>query len=250
MLPAYEEQGESRPKPNWFATTHWTVVQAAADDASPEAAKALEQLCRLYWHPLYAYLRSTGHCPQDSEDLTQAFFVHLLEKHCLTRANRHRGRFRTFLLTSLHNFIVHEWERARAEKRGGGRSFIPWDEKSPETLYQLGAASNLPPDKVFEQRWALTLFQKALARLREECASKGKEQQFEVLKIFLTEQSGDGAYASAAAALGTTPGAVGMAVHRLRQRYGEFVREEIAHTVASPGEVQEELRYLISLLSK
>jgi len=152
------------------------------------------------------------------------------------------------LLTSLQNFLVHEWERARAEKRGGGRTFVPWDEQSPETRYQFEAVSDATPEKIFDQRWAFALFQQALNRLRVELAAAGKSDQFEQLKSFLTSEPADGAYAEVGARLGLENRAVAVAVHRLRRRYGELVREEIAHTLASPGEVEEEMRYLIGLV--
>ena len=250
MVPAYEDQDASPPRQNWFATTHWTVVLAAGDRVSPQAADALEQLCRNYWYPLYAYVRRQGRSPEDAQDLTQAFFAHFLDRNYLARADRQRGRFRSFLLTSLQNFLAHEWERARAAKRGGGRTALPWDEISAESRYALEAASDLAPDKIFEQRWAATLFQKALAGLQQEFAAAGHSERFDRLKGFLSAEPEAGAYAKAAASLGMSPGAVAVAVHRLRQRYGELVREEIAHTVSSPSEVEDEMRYLIALMSK
>ena len=232
-----------------FRTTHWSVVLAAGDTASPQSAEALEKLCRTYWFPLYAYARRSGHSPEDAQDLTQAFFHHFLEKKAVSRADRQRGRFRSFLLTSMRNFVSHEWRRARAEKRGGGRSLLAWDELSPESRYQPEAASEMTPDKVFDQRWALTLFQQALVRLREESTAAGKSEQFERLKDFLSAEPGEGAYAEIAAHLGLSSSGVAVAVHRLRQRYGQLVRDEIAHTVANPAEVEEELQYLIKLMN-
>jgi DNA-directed RNA polymerase specialized sigma24 family protein len=170
--------------------------------------------------------------------LTQAFFARFLENNAVSQANRQRGRFRTFLLTSLQNFISNEWRRNSAQKRGGGRALLAWDELSPETYYQPDAASELTPDKVFDQRWALTLFQKALSRLREEFAAAGKGEQFDRLKDFLSAEVGEGAYAEVAARLGMSRNAVAVAVRRMRKRYGQLVRDEIAHTVASPTEVE------------
>jgi len=232
-----------------FRTTHWSVVLTAGDAASPQSAKALEKLCRAYLLPLYAYVRRSGRSPEDAQDLTQAFFERFLENKAVSLADRQRGRFRTFLLTSLQNFLSNEWRRSCAEKRGGGRPLLAWDELSPETNYQPETATELTPDKVFDQRWALTLFQQALARLREEFAAAGKGGQFECLKDYLSAEAGEGAYAEMAARLGMSRSAVAVAVHRLRQRYGQLVRDEIAHTVASPAEVEEELRYLIKLVS-
>jgi RNA polymerase sigma-70 factor (ECF subfamily) len=226
------------------------VVLAAGHDDRPGAQEALEQLCRTYWFPLYAYVRRQGCGPEDAQDLTQAFFAHFLHKDHLGRANRERGRFRTFLLTSLQNFLRHEWERARAEKRGGGKAFISWEDEAAEERYHLEVNPQLTPDQVFDQRWALALFQKALARLQKESVAAGKSAQFEELKTFLSSESAGGAYDGAASRLGLSSGAVAVAVHRLRQRYGELVREEIAHTVATPADVEEEMRYLIGLMSR
>lgn len=249
MSPAYENQDAAWPRQNWFATTHWTVVLTASDQAAPQATQALEQLCRLYWYPLYAYVRRKGNSAHDAEDLTQAFFAHFLDRNCLARASQQRGRFRSFLLTSLQNFLAHEWEKARAAKRGGGRTLLPWDELSGESRYALEPASDLTPDKIFEQRWAATLFQKAFAELQKEMADAGNSEQFDRLKQFLSAEAQPGAYAEVAASLGMTSGAVGVAVHRLRQRYGELVREEVAHTVTSPAELEDEMRHLIELMS-
>jgi RNA polymerase sigma-70 factor (ECF subfamily) len=225
------------------------VVLSAGDRASPRAAEALEELCRTYWYPLYAYVRRKGHTPEDAQDLTQEFFTRFLGRNFVARADRQRGRFRTFLLTSLQNFLAHEWERARAQKRGGGRTPVPWDEQSAEARYQLESPAGLTADKVFERRWAFALFQRALARLQQELVADGKGQQFEELKGYLQGEAGEGAYAGVAARLGISPGATAVAVHRLRRRYGQLVREEVAHTVTSPGEVDEEMRYLMALVT-
>ena len=246
--------GRSSPEPaasgpREFRTTHWSVVLAAGDAASPQSAAALEKLCRAYWLPLYAYARRRGQEPEDAQDLTQAFFARFLENNAVSQANRRRGRFRTFLLTALQNFISNEWRKSAAQKRGGGRALLAWDELSPETCYQPEAVSELTPDKVFDQRWALTVFQQSLARLRKEYVVAGKGEQFERLKDFLSAEAGEGAYAQVATRLGMSRNAVAVAVRRLRQRYGQIVRDEIAHTVASPADVEEELQYLIKLMS-
>ena len=245
---SHPEIGSTGASP--FHTTHWSVVLAAGRDSSADARKALDQLCRVYWYPLYAYVRRSGHSPADAQDLTQEFFAHFLEKQHFRHADPQRGKFRNFLLTSLRNFLAHEWERSKAAKRGGGHIHISWDQTSAEDRYGLEAVSELTPDKVFEQRWALALFQQALLRLRDECAADGKADLFAHLKGFLSDKPEEGAYAEAANALKMSTGAVTVAVHRLRQRYGELVREEIAHTVADPAEVQEELRYLVTLVGE
>jgi RNA polymerase sigma-70 factor (ECF subfamily) len=234
----------------WFATTHWSVVLAAGDQYSAQAAGALEKLCSAYWQPLYTYVRRNGHSAEDAQDLTQAFFANFLLKNAVSRARRDRGRFRSFLLTSLQNFLAHEWEKARAAKRGGGIRPLAWDELSAESQYQSEIAPDLAPDKAFERRWALTLFQQALTRLHAEYQAAGKSDLFEELKGFLSETADAGGYADVAARLNMTAATVAVAVHRLRRRYAELVREEIAHTVASPAEVQDELRYLIGLVGQ
>jgi len=245
-----DQESQTPPKEKWFATTHWSVVLTAGHDSAPGAQEALEKLCRTYWYPLYAHVRRLGHSPEDAQDLTQAFFAKLLEKKSLRHAQKERGRFRTFLLTSLKNFVSHEWERAQTAKRGGGSTHLSWDQTSAEERYRLEPASDLTPDKVFEQRWAMTLFQEALARLREESVAAGKSDRFEQLKGFLTEEPAEGAYKAVAGRLGMSSDSVAVSVHRLRQRYGELVREAIAQTVATAAEMQEELRYLIGLVGK
>jgi RNA polymerase sigma-70 factor (ECF subfamily) len=234
--------------PQTFATTHWSVVITAGHQSSPNAREALEKLCRTYWFPLYAYVRRQGKSPEDAQDLTQAFFAWFLERSFLQQADRGRGRFRSFLLASLNHFLAHERERALALKRGGKQVHVAWDLMTAENCYHQEPASELAPEKIFDQRWALALFQQALGRLRLEYATAGKRELFEQLKIFLTNVADVGGYESVAARLGMAPGSIAVAVHRLRQRYGELVKEEIAHTVASPTEVQDELRYLIELV--
>ena len=239
---------EGAASPSAFTTTHWSVVVAAGDVSSPQGRAALERLCRAYWQPLHAYLLRQGHTAHDAQDLTQEFFAHFLEKSYFRVADRARGRFRSFLLTALKHFVAHEWEKARAVKRGGRHSFISWEEQPEEMRASLASGADLPPERFYDQQWALTLLEQALARLRQESAANGKEQQFERLKTFLSNEPGEGAYAAAAAELGVSPGAVAVGVHRLRQRYGELVREEVANTVARREQIEDELRYLIELI--
>ena len=239
---------EGAVSPSAFVTTHWSVVVAAGDVSSPHGQAALENLCRSYWQPLYAYLLRQGRTPHDAQDLTQEFFAHFLEKSYFRVADRARGRFRSFLLTALKHFVAHEWEKARAVKRGGRQSFISWEEQPEETRPSLASGADLSPERFYDQQWALTLLEQALDRLGQESAANRKEQQFERLKAFLSNEPGEGAYAAVAAELGTSPGSVAVAVHRLRQRYGELVREEVANTVAKPEQVEDELRYLIELI--
>jgi RNA polymerase sigma-70 factor (ECF subfamily) len=227
-----------------FKTTHWSVVVLAGQQASPQAAESLEKLCRAYWFPLYAYVRRRGHAPEDAQDLTQEFFLRLLQKQYLAHADRNKGRFRSFLLSALNHFLANDWRRAQAVKRGGGQPPISLDDPTAESRYAQALLSDLTPEKLYERHWALTLLDHALGMLREEFAAAGQARQFNQLRGFLTTEAAESSYAAAAAELGITVGAVGGAVHRLRHRYRELVREEIAHTVASPGEVEDELRWL------
>jgi RNA polymerase sigma factor (sigma-70 family) len=227
-----------------FQTTHWSVVVSAGQQASPQAAESLEKLCRAYWFPLYAYARQRGHTPEDAQDLTQAFFLRLLQKQYLAHADRDKGRFRSFLLTALNHFLTNDWRRAEAVKRGSGQPPISLDDTRAEDRYALEPLSDLTPERLYERHWALTLLDQALARLRAESAAAGQTRQFNRLKGFLTTQAAESSYAAVAAELGMTSGAVGKLIYRLRHRYRELVREEIAHTVASPAEVEDEIRWL------
>ena len=229
-----------------FATTHWSVVICATQETSPQAKDAIEVLCRIYWFPLYAYVRRRGYDAEEAKDLTQEFFLRLLQKHYLAHADRSKGRFRSFLLSSLNHFLANDWRRAQAAKRGGGQLPISFDEASAETRYALEPRSDLSPERLYERQWALTLLDQALARLRDEFTALGQVRQFEQLKGFLTTGEAESTYAAVAAELGMTVGAVGMAVHRLRHRYRVLLTAEIAHTVASPAEVEEEIRWLFA----
>ena len=235
--------------PGVFATTHWSVVLAAGQKDFPEAAAALEKLCRTYWYPLYVYVRRQGHSPEDAQDLTQDFFARLLEKKAFAKADPDRGKFRAFLLKSLKHFLVNEWEKARTQKRGGGQSILPLDADLAESRYAAEPTQALTLDEVYEKRWAATLIEAVLAHLRESYAADGRLPVFETLKGFIWGDQTTLFYADVAVPLGLTEGAVKVAVHRLRGRYRELLRAEVAKTVATPGEVEEELRYLIAVLS-
>lgn len=244
-----ERPSTSRPSDGYFATTHWTVVVNARAGDSSIARASLEKLCQSYWYPLYAFVRRQGHGPHDAQDLTQEFFARLLEKNYLGDVDRARGRFRSFLLASLKHFLANEWDRRRAQKRGGGQVHVPIDPQSAEERYGLEPGHAQTPEKLFERRWALTLLDQVLEKLSAEFAATGKAEQFEQLKATLTNDRGTVPYASIATNLGQSEGAVKVAVHRLRQRYREVLRAEIAHTVATPAEVEEELRHLFSALA-
>ncbi len=231
-----------------FTTTHWSVVLAAGEPQSPGAAQALETLCRTYWYPIYSYVRRRGYTPEDAQDLTQDFFAQLLRKNYAGRADRNKGRFRTFLLHALSEFLADQRERANALKRGGGQVFMSLDEEAPEDRYRQEVPDKLTPEKLFERRWARTVLDRALERLRSEFVAKGKKKDYEVLRTFEPGEQGALSYAEAALRLGVSESAVKSMIHRLRQRHGELVREEIAHTVPTAAEIDEELRYLVAVL--
>jgi RNA polymerase sigma-70 factor (ECF subfamily) len=233
--------------PSSFATTRWSLVLAARDRAEPGAADALASLCALYWYPLYAYVRRRGHGAEESHDLTQEFFARLLEKDFLASVDRGKGKFRAFLLASCNHFLANERDRVRAKKRGGGRPVLSLDAADAEGRYRAEPADDLTPERLFERRWALTLLQEVMGRLRDEFEAKGKGRLFERLRGFLVGEKGAG-YRRAADELGLSEGAVKVAVHRLRQRYRELLHEEIGRTVAAPEEIDEEIRALFAAL--
>jgi len=229
-----------------FAATRWTMVLSAARGLqTPRAAAAMAELCRIYWYPLYAFIRRRGHPAPEAEDLTQEFFARLLEKHFLAAADREKGRFRTFLLMAVKRFLANEHDRARAQKRGGRQRIVPLEGFGPKTRYSLELADTLTPERLFERQWALALLDQVLARLQKEMAAGGKAALFESMKGHLAGSRGE-SYAATAARLGKSEGAVKVAVHRLRRRYRELLQEEIAHTVAGPEEIEEEIRYLFA----
>jgi RNA polymerase sigma-70 factor (ECF subfamily) len=229
-----------------FATTRWSVVAAAGQGPSPQAREALATLCQAYWYPLYAYARRHLGSAHDAQDMTQAFFAELLEKHYLQAADPRRGRFRSFLLTAFKHFLSKECERAGALKRGGGRAPLPLDLQDGERRYGMEPVDPATPETLYERRWALAILEQTLARLRQEMAGAGKERLFDCLKGALAGEGLQGSYAQVAAELGTSEQAVKVAVYRLRRRYQELLRAEIAQTVASPEEVDEELRDLFA----
>jgi RNA polymerase sigma-70 factor (ECF subfamily) len=232
-----------------FATTRWTVVLAAGDRSSPAADVALEELCRTYWYPLYAYVRRQGHAREDAQDLTQAFFAKLLEKNYLAGLDSNRGRFRAFLLTALKHFLINEWDRSRRQKRGGGQTLLSLDWSDADTRYQVDPADNLSPDKLYDRAWALTLLERVVGRLREESVAEGRGGQFEMLKFYLMVGKDDIPHAEAAAALLLSEGAVRVAIHRLRRRYRELLKQEIAQTLSDPAQADEEMRALLGAFS-
>jgi RNA polymerase sigma-70 factor (ECF subfamily) len=229
-----------------FEPTRWSIVVAAGGTDSERAQKALEHLCSAYWFPLYAFIRRHGHDPHDAQDLTQEFFARLLAKNFLGTADPEKGRFRAFLLGALKHFLAGERDRARTLKRGGGQPLISLDAQSAETRYKLEPADTGSPEKDFERQWALALLEQVLARLRGEFVRAGREQHFEELKAALT--GGQIPYDQIAGRLKLKEGAVRVAVHRLRQRYKDLIRAEIAETVASPAELDSEMQHLFAAL--
>jgi RNA polymerase sigma-70 factor (ECF subfamily) len=227
-----------------FATTHWTVVLAAGRRHTPQSDHALEELCRTYWFPLYAYVRRRGHTKEDAEDLTQSFFERFLEKNYLEGLSAERGRFRAFLLASLKHFLANEWDKSQRQKRGSAATHLSLDWQTADTQFQLAATAEPSPDKAFDREWAVALLDKVIKRLQVECEADGRTRQFAQLKTFLTAGKGELSHADAARTLGVDEGAVRVAVHRLRKRYRQLLRDEIAQTLADPAQVDEEMRAL------
>lgn len=242
--------GQGKGAEGGFATTHWSVVLLAGQGGSPESASALERLCRIYWYPLYAYARRQGYAPPDGEDLTQQFFAGFLEKKYFGLANPDRGRFRSFLLASFKHFLANEYHRSHAAKRGGGARVISWDAADTEERYRLEPASETTPDRLFDRTWVITLLEKVMKELQQEYVLAGKRRVFDALQGFLSGDKSEATYARVGEGVQMTESAVKMAVSRLRQRYGERLRNEIAHTVAGPAAVEEELRHLLGALSR
>jgi RNA polymerase sigma-70 factor (ECF subfamily) len=246
-MSAADPAAEPPPSPAWrFASTHWSVVLAAGQGSSSEAREALATLCRVYWYPLYAYARRRLGNVDDAQELTQEFFTQFLEKNYFQGADPQRGKFRSFLLTAFLRFLAKERERANAQKRGGGRALLPLDFQAGERRYHLEPADPTTPQSLFERRWALTLLEQTLARLREELASAGKERLFERLKGTLTGDDLREPYAQIGQELGMSEQAIKVAVHRLRRRYQELLRAEIGQTVDRTEEIDDELRDLFA----
>lgn len=233
-----------------FHTTHWSVVLAARQQEGTVGREALAKLCSTYWYPLYGFVRGRGCSPQDAEDLTQEFFYQFLQKNSLFGVSPSAGKFRSFLLACLKNFLIHQWERAHAKKRGGGMAPIPLDSLEAETRLSIEPAEQSTPEVLFEKRWALTVLENTVKALQHEYAARNKAEIFESLRGFLPGSQGSESRAELAAKAGISIGAVDVAVHRLRQRFGALLREQVAQTVSSEAEVDEELRYLMSVVAR
>jgi RNA polymerase sigma-70 factor (ECF subfamily) len=250
MSSANNRETSAEGRAHWFATTHWSVVLTAGQGASPDADAALEKLCRAYWYPLYAYIRRQGRSPHDAQDLTQEFFARLLEGNYIGSVQREKGKFRSFLLAALNHFLANERARDNAAKRGGGKALLCLDEQTAEGRYSLESSAHDSPANAFDKRWAITLLERAFAQVREEFAAAGKKEVFDHLKNFLAEDTSAGDYAAVAGKLGMTAGAVTVAVHRLRHKYRDATRAEVAQTVANVHEIDDEIRYLFAVLAQ
>lgn len=233
-----------------FESTHWTAVLSAGDPHSTHAATALEALCRAYWYPLYEYVRRRGYSTSDAQDYTQEFFAQLLEHNWIARADRHKGRFRSFLLVAMKRFLANEWDKAKTLKRGGDVRFIPIQMDSAESRYAQEPVDTATPEQAFEKQWALGLLDSVLNQLREKYVQDDKAMLFDTLKPCLVGDHTQHPYSTLAAELGMSEGAIKTAVCRLRERYREYLKAEIAHTVASPSEIDEELRHLFRVLAR
>jgi RNA polymerase sigma-70 factor (ECF subfamily) len=223
-------------------------VLCAADPDSPLADEALADFCRWYWYPLYAYVRRRGYDPEQARDLTQEFFAQLLEKRLLARLDPGLGKFRSWLLGVMNHFLAHEWSKATAQKRGGGQRVASLDEQDAEARYRIEPVDHVTPETLFDRRWALALLEKAAARLRQEYEAAGKARLYSEIKAFVSMDGPGASYQEAAERLELSPGALKSAVHRLRYRYQELIRSEIARTVSGAAEVDEELAYLLSVI--
>ncbi len=241
--------GETSAGDGWFKTTHWSVVLNAARTDNARANPALAKLCQTYWYPLYTYIRRSGHPTEEAKDLTQEFFARLLEKNYLQGIEVDKGKFRSFLLTALKRFLANEWDRANRLKRGGGHQIISLDAEDTENRYRLEPVDPMTPEKLFERRWANTLLGQVMAALEGEFAAAGKGQFFKELKPFLSGDDEHASYAEISRRVEVSEGALRVNVHRLRQRYRELLRLEIANTVERPEEIDDEIRYLFSALS-
>jgi RNA polymerase sigma-70 factor (ECF subfamily) len=239
----------SSPGDASFAATRWSVVRAAGGDrAATDTRRALEELIRAYWFPLYAYLRRQGLAAEEAEDTVQGFLTRLLEKQDLARIDREKGKFRSFLLASIQHYLSNERDHARALKRGGGISIVAMDALDAENRYSVEPVDDMTPDRLFDRRWALAVLDQVLLRLRREYSGAEREKLFEAIKEFLTPQRERLAYARIAKELGMTEGAIKTAIHRMRRRYRDLLRDEIAQTVESPTQVEEEIAYLLNCL--
>jgi RNA polymerase sigma factor (sigma-70 family) len=248
VLPSSQERKSTIPHHGWFDTTHWSVVLGAAQEDPTRRMAALEKLCRSYWRPVCEFIRHSGHEIHDAQDLTQTFFAELLRRNALRNLEPGKGKFRSFLLVLLRHFLTNQAKRSAAAKRGRGQIPVPLDPNTQEEPLFAAKAGELTAEEVFDRHWALAALDRAFASLRAEFERNGENARFEQLKVFLSREGRGEDYAKAAAPLGLTASAIKVAVHRLRHRYGELLREEVAQTVESRIELEAEMRYLLELL--
>ena len=232
-----------------FQTTSWSLVLAAAGNPTTDSSRALAALCQIYWNPVYAFIRRSGHDSDQSQDLTQGFFALLLEKQYLRDADRERGRFRSFLLTAVKHFLANEWDRSHALKRGGGQVPVSIDALAAEAWYEPATVEETTPESLFERRWALSLLEQVMARLRAEFAALGKADQFDHLVGFLDRDAEEPRYATVAAQMGVSAATLRMSVYRLRRKYRTLLRAEIAEVVSTPEDIDEEIHFLLTTLN-
>lgn len=249
MIGSELNSGPEAAGPQRFATTHWSVVLLAGQNDPAQAAEALEKLCRAYWYPLYAFVRRQGHDPHDAQDLTQEFFARLLARNELASMDRSKGKFRSFLLASLKHFLANEWHRSQRQKRGGGCEHFSFEAAAAEDRYRLEPPDELTPEAIYERRWAETVVDSVTQQLEREFADAGQAGRFGELKMFLLADDEPVSYAEAARRLNISEGATRTAIYRMRQRYGELFRAEIAQTVTSLPEMEEEIRHFLKVLS-
>lgn len=233
-----------------FATTHWSVILAAQDLASPMAGEALAQLCNTYWFPLYVFIRREGHRPEDAQDLTQEFFTRFLARDDLRAVDSDKGKFRSFLLASVKHFLANAWDHAHAAKRSGQHLSVPWDDEMAESRYSSAVLPNLSAEEAYERQWTLAMLDRVLVRLRDEYAAAGKDALFYAIQGYLSATQSPGSHVEVAERLGLSEGAIRVAVHRLRRRYGRMLRAEVAHTVASAEDIDAELRHLFDVIHR
>jgi len=233
-----------------FATTRWSVVMHAGKRGSPDAGQALEFLCATYWPPLYAYARRRAGNLHEAQDMTQEFFAALLEKNYMAAAAPQRGRFRSYLLTAFKHFLAKQWRRAKARKRGGGRPHVRLNFANLDAQWGIEPATTLTPEQIYDRQWAIALLERVLGRLRQEYADAGRGNQFDALRSHLVGAQAEGSFAELAPLLGVTAAAAKKAASRLRARYRQLLREEIAETVAAPGEIEDEIRSLFQILKQ
>jgi len=246
-MSATKESGQHRS--DYFVTTRWSVVVAAGHKSSPQSDRALAELCESYWYPLYAYIRRQGHSKEDAEDLVQGFFARFLEKNYLERLSVECGKFRAFLLAALKHFLANEWDKSQRQKRGAGVQHLSLDWQGADERFHVDSSDPADLERSFDREWALALLERVIGRLRDECNADGKAQFFECAQRYLMVGETSVPYSEAARMLNLDQGAVRVAVHRLRKRYRQLLRHEIAHTLTDPTKVEEELRALQAVLS-